>query len=85
MFYNFQTGNNKTKLLTEYESVTLKVVFGSAILTALMSGRKYDFIPQSGDCSRESDVHTSVFQKKKNPLSNTTLLQKSARKRPTFR
>jgi hypothetical protein len=36
--YNFQTGNNKIKLLTEYESVTQKVLFGNATLAALMSG-----------------------------------------------
>jgi hypothetical protein len=52
--YNFQTGNNHIKLLTEYESVTQKVVFGNAVLAALMSGRKYDVILQNGDCSRES-------------------------------
>jgi hypothetical protein len=39
--YNFQTGNNKTKLLTEYEDVTQKVLFGNAVLAALMSGKKY--------------------------------------------
>jgi hypothetical protein len=43
--YNFQTGNNKIKLLTEYEDVTQKVLFGNAVLAALMSGRKYDVIP----------------------------------------
>jgi hypothetical protein len=36
--YNFQTGNNITKLLTEYENVTQKVLFGNTILAALMSG-----------------------------------------------
>jgi hypothetical protein len=36
-----QTGNNKIKLLTEYEVVTQKVLFGNAVLAALMSGRKY--------------------------------------------
>jgi hypothetical protein len=36
---NFQTGNNKIKLLTEYEGVTQKVLFGNAVLAALMSGR----------------------------------------------
>jgi hypothetical protein len=30
----------------EYESVTQKVLFGDAILAALMSGRKYDVIAQ---------------------------------------
>jgi hypothetical protein len=43
--YNFQTGNNKIKLLTEYESVTQKVLCGNAVLAALMYGRKYDVIP----------------------------------------
>jgi hypothetical protein len=28
--YNFQTGNNKTELLMEYENVTQKVLFRSA-------------------------------------------------------
>jgi hypothetical protein len=36
--YNFQTGNNKIKLLTEYEGVTQKVLFGNAVLAALMLG-----------------------------------------------
>jgi hypothetical protein len=31
-FRNFQIGNNKIKLLTEYESVTKKVLFGSTVL-----------------------------------------------------
>jgi hypothetical protein len=39
--YNFQNGNNKIKLLTEYEVVTQNVLFGNAALAALMSGRKY--------------------------------------------
>jgi hypothetical protein len=30
--YNFQTGSNKIKLLTEYERVTQNVLFGNAIL-----------------------------------------------------
>jgi hypothetical protein len=46
--YNFQTANNKIKLLTEYEGVTTKVLFGNPVLAALMSGRKYDVIPQIG-------------------------------------
>jgi hypothetical protein len=46
--YNFQTGNNKIKLLTEYEDVTQEGLFGNAVLAALMSGRKYDVIPQNG-------------------------------------
>jgi hypothetical protein len=39
--YNFQTGNNKLKLLTEYEDVIQKGLFGNAVLAALMSRRKY--------------------------------------------
>jgi hypothetical protein len=42
--YNFQTGNNKIKLLTEYEDVTQKVLFGNAVLATLMSGRKYGLV-----------------------------------------
>jgi hypothetical protein len=49
MAYNFQTGNNKIKLLTKYEGVTRKVLFGNAVLAALMYGRKYDVVPQIGD------------------------------------
>jgi hypothetical protein len=52
----------KTKLPTEYESVTQKVLFGNAVLAALMSGRKYDVIPQNGDCSSESNMRTLVFR-----------------------
>jgi len=29
--YNFQTGDNKIKLLTEYEDVTQKVLFGDVV------------------------------------------------------
>jgi hypothetical protein len=57
--YNFQTGNNRKKLLTEYESVNNKVLFDKAVLAALLSERKYDVIPQNGDCSRESSVRFS--------------------------
>jgi hypothetical protein len=32
MAYNFQTGKNKVQLLTEYESVTQKVLFGNAVI-----------------------------------------------------
>jgi hypothetical protein len=32
--YNFQTGKNKIKLLTEYEDVTQKVLFGNSVLGA---------------------------------------------------
>jgi hypothetical protein len=39
--HNFQTGKNKIKLITEYEDVTQKVLFGNAVLATFMSGRKY--------------------------------------------
>jgi hypothetical protein len=51
--YNFQTGNDKIKLLTEYEGVIQKGLFGNAVLAALMSGRKYDVITQIGDVVTE--------------------------------
>jgi heterodisulfide reductase subunit C len=58
--YTLQTGKNKAKLLTEYESVIQKVLFGNAVLVALMSWRKYDVIPQNGDCSRESNMKSVI-------------------------
>jgi hypothetical protein len=73
MPYNFQTGNIKIKLLTEYENVTQKVLFGNAVLAALMSERKYDVISENGDCSRESNVRISVFRNK-SPLSNRNVV-----------
>jgi hypothetical protein len=60
--YNFQTGNNKIKLLMEYEDVTQKVLFGNAVLAALMSGRKYDVIPQSGDVVTELSMEKIHLQ-----------------------
>jgi hypothetical protein len=48
MTHNFQIGKNKIKLLTEYESVNQNVLFGNAVLAALLSGRKYDVIIQNG-------------------------------------
>jgi hypothetical protein len=54
--HNFQTGKNEIKPLPEYESATQNVLFGNAVLAALISGRKYDVIPQNGDCLRESNV-----------------------------
>jgi hypothetical protein len=75
--YNyFQTRNNEIKLLMEYEGVTQKVLFGNAVLAALMCGGKYDVIPQNGDCSRESNVHTLAFQNKVR-YQNATSLQNS--------
>jgi hypothetical protein len=44
--YEFQIGKNKIKLFMEYESVIQKVSFRIAELAALMSGKKYDVIPQ---------------------------------------
>jgi hypothetical protein len=38
----------------EYDNVTQKVLSGNAILAALMTGIKYDAIPDNGKCSRES-------------------------------
>jgi hypothetical protein len=72
--YNFQTENNKIKLLTECKSVTRKVLFGNAVLAALMSMRKYGVIPQNGDCSRESNVRTLACRNKV-LYQNATLLQ----------
>jgi hypothetical protein len=60
--YNFQTGNNKIKLLMEYEGVTQKVLVGNAVLTTLMSGRKYDVIPQIGDVITELSMEKIHLQ-----------------------
>jgi hypothetical protein len=49
MACNFQTGNNKIKLLTEYESVSQKVLFDNAALASVMSVRKYDVILHNCD------------------------------------
>jgi hypothetical protein len=50
------------KLLTEYEGVTQKVLFDNAILAALMSGRKYDVIPQIGDVVTELSMEKIQLQ-----------------------
>jgi hypothetical protein len=55
---NFQTGNNKTKLLMEYEIVTQNVSVYCFVVSMLMSRRKVEVVPQNGDCSRESNVYT---------------------------
>jgi hypothetical protein len=73
MAYNFQTGINKTKPLKEYEIVTQKVLFGNAVLAALMSGRKYDVISRNGDCSRERNVRTLVMRNKVRYQISTSL------------
>jgi hypothetical protein len=45
----------------EYGSVTQKIVFDNAVLAALMSGRKYDVIPQNCYCSRKSNARTMAL------------------------
>jgi hypothetical protein len=60
--YNFQTGNNKIKLLMEYEDVTQKVLFGNTVLAILMSGRKYDVISQIGDVVTELSMEKIHLQ-----------------------
>jgi hypothetical protein len=55
---------NIITLLTKYKSATEDILFGNAVLAALMSGRKYDIILQNGDSSRERDVGTLVFRNK---------------------
>jgi hypothetical protein len=60
--YNFQTGKNKIKLLKEYKDVTQKVLFGNAVLAALMSGRKYDVISQIGDVVTELSMEKIHLQ-----------------------
>jgi DUF917 family protein len=60
--YNFQTGSNKIKLLTEYKGVTQKVLFSNAVLAALMSGRKYDVIPKNGDVVTELSMEKIHLQ-----------------------
>jgi hypothetical protein len=60
--YNFQTENNKIKLLTEYEAVTQKVLFCNAVLAALMYGRRYDVITQIGDVVTELSMEKIRLQ-----------------------
>jgi hypothetical protein len=43
-------------MFTEYECVTQKVLFGNVVLAALVSGRKYDVMPQNGDCLGKNNV-----------------------------
>jgi hypothetical protein len=82
--YNFQTEKVKRKMLTEYENITQKVLFGNVVLAAMMSERKYDDIYKYGDCSRESNVRTSVSRNKVR-YKNASSLQKTVWKRSTFR
>jgi hypothetical protein len=44
--YNSVTGNNKIKLLTEYESLIQKALFGNALLSAFLSELQF-LIPQA--------------------------------------
>jgi hypothetical protein len=62
MAYNSQIEKKKTILLIKYESETQNVLFCNSVLAALISGRKYDVIHQNGDCSRERNVRTLVFE-----------------------
>jgi hypothetical protein len=50
------------KLLTEYEDETQNVLFGNAVLAALISGRKYDVIPQIGDFVTELSMEKIHLQ-----------------------
>jgi hypothetical protein len=61
MAYNFQNENRQTKILGECKSVTQKDMFDNAVLAVLIYERKYYVIPQNGDGSRESNVHTSML------------------------
>jgi hypothetical protein len=47
--------------------VQLKMFYFATVLATLMSGRKYDVIPQNGDCSRESNVHTVIVFRRDSP------------------
>jgi hypothetical protein len=60
----------------EMGSVTQKVLFGNAVLAAMMAGRKYDVLPQNGDCSRGRNVRTLVFRNKFH-YQNASSLQNS--------
>jgi hypothetical protein len=48
----------------EYENVTQKLLFGNALLAALVSARKYDAICQNGDCSKKAMYVFWVFETK---------------------
>jgi hypothetical protein len=80
--YNFQTRNNKIKPWGIWKC-TLKVLFGSALLASLMSGRMYDIIPQNGDCPRESIARSLVFLGQ-SPLSECTIVAELGMERLTF-
>jgi hypothetical protein len=46
----------------EYENITQKVLFGNAVLAALMSGRKYNVIHQIGDVVTELSMEKIHLQ-----------------------
>jgi hypothetical protein len=50
-----------------------KVLFGDAVLAALMSGRKYDVINRNGDCSSESNLRALVLRNRV-PLSKHSVV-----------
>jgi hypothetical protein len=62
MAYNFQARLKYVKLLTEYENVTQKVLFGNTVIAALMAARTYDVISRNCDCSRDGNVRTLGFR-----------------------
>jgi hypothetical protein len=64
--------------------VTQRVLFGNAVLAALMSGRNYDIILQNGDCSKEINVLTLDFRKEVR-YQKATPLENSIWKRSTLR
>jgi hypothetical protein len=82
--YNYQTAKSKVKLLMEYERIPQNVLFGNAVLAALISGRKYDLMPQNGDCSREGNLRVLVFRNEVR-YQNAASLQNSIWKKSTCR
>jgi hypothetical protein len=66
----------------DYENVGQKVLFGKAVLTALMYGRRYDVITQNGHYSRKSNMCTSVFRNQVSYI-NASSLQNSILKPPS--
>jgi hypothetical protein len=60
----FSNRKNKIKLIKKYENVPQKLLFGNAVLAALMSGRKYDVINRKSDCSKEAMFLLWFFETK---------------------
>jgi hypothetical protein len=73
MAHNYQTGWNKMKLFMEYEIVAQNVLYDNVLLAALMSGRKYNVIPESGDCSKESNARILIFRSRVRYQNSTSL------------